>query len=86
MLKHEELIARKARLEQDYQRSKRKLEQQTEVVRKKEQEIQRLEGEIAVAVLTAHDLTATELSDLLSDLNSPRSKENFSFLEEGGEA
>lgn len=86
MSKYEELIARRTRLNQEYQRSKSRLDKQAEVVRKKEQELQRLEGEIAIAVLTEHGLSASELADLLSDLNAPHPKEAPSFLEAGGEA
>ncbi|WP_242359016.1 hypothetical protein [Lactococcus petauri] len=85
MSKYEELIAKQARLKEEYERSKAQLEKQTERVRKKEQDLKNLEGEIALAVMTEHGLTASELADLLSDLDAPQPKESPSFFEQGGE-
>uniref|UniRef100_UPI00359C2AC3 hypothetical protein n=1 Tax=Lactococcus garvieae TaxID=1363 RepID=UPI00359C2AC3 len=85
MSKYEELIAKQARIKEEYERSKAQLEKQTERVRKKEQDLKNLEGEIALAVMTEHGLTASELVDLLSDLNAPQPKESPSFFEQGGE-
>lgn len=85
MSKYEELIAKQARIKEEYERSKAQLEKQTERVRKKEQDLKNLEGEIALAVMTEHGLTASELVDLLSDLDAPQPKESPSFFEQGGE-
>lgn len=71
MATHKELIAKKAKLVSEYERSKSQLKKQEALVRKREEAIQRLEGEIAVALLTENGLTADELAVFLSEMKPP---------------
>ena len=53
MSTYNELIAKKAKLVSEYERSKAQLDKQEALVRKREEAIQRLEGEIAVRLIRA---------------------------------
>ena len=68
MSTYNELIAKKAKLVSEYERSKAQLDKQEALVRKREEAIQRLEGEIAVALITENGLTAEELAVFLSEM------------------
>lgn len=68
MSTYNELIAKKEKLVGEYERSKSQLKKQEALVRKREEAIQRLEGEIAVALITENGLTAEELAEFLSEM------------------
>lgn len=68
MSTYKELVAKKAKLVSEYERSKAQLDKQEALVRKREEAIQRLEGEIAVALITENGLTAEELAVFLSEM------------------